>query len=61
VAAKGSPCLDSGEFPAVVFQLTIHENVVNARRKLVVFSVGSVVNDGGGIEDGDVREISGLQ
>ena len=60
-ASKGAPGSDAGEFPSIIFQLTIDDDVVNARRKLIGFGVGSVVDDRDGVEDGNVRKESRLQ
>jgi hypothetical protein len=49
-ATKGAPGGDAGEFPAVVFQLTIDDDVVDACRELIGLDVSGMVDDRGGIE-----------
>jgi hypothetical protein len=57
-SSKGAPCSDSDEFALVIHQLTIDDDIVDPGRNLIGPDVGSVVKNGGGVEDGDVREES---
>ena len=45
----------------IVFDLTVYNGVVNSFGELIRFCEGGVVDNGSRVEDGNVREESGLE
>src|SRR5215471_7365485 len=50
-----------GELAVIVDDLSVDDGVVDTFGKLVGFGVGSVIDNSCRIEDGDVREVAGLE
>ena len=51
----------AGQFPVVVYDLAIHDGEVNAIGKLVGFCESGMIDDGCGVENGDVCKVAGLE
>jgi hypothetical protein len=60
-ATQRAACGDAGKFPSVELQLAVDDDLVPTSGKLIGLDVSGVVGDGGGVEDGDVRQESRLQ
>lgn len=58
-ATKDAPGGDPRAFSSFILQLTVDDDEVDARRKLIGLDVSGVVDDRCGIENGDVREKPG--
>jgi len=50
----------AGEFPMIEFDLTVYNGVINSFGELIWICEGGVVDNGSGVEDGNVREEGGL-
>src|SRR5258708_2818162 len=50
----------AGQFSVIVFDLAVYDGEVDAFGEPIGFREGGAVDDGGGIEDGDVGKVAGF-
>src|SRR4029077_16516061 len=60
-AAEEAACGGSCQLAVVEFNLTVDDGEVDSLGQLRGAGVGGAVDDFSGVEDGDVREIAGLE